>query len=286
VRWFPDGKPGKRAADDGTDVAWLGCAIAWLSVDVLAVQEIKNNERAQRAMDEVRRVLDRLTNGRWAIELDRCPNPHGQHVGILYDSRRVSMKHVAMLPSLNPHGEACKDSLRPGLGGYLKFPGGLDLHLVAVHAKSGSERRSADLRLESLRGIDAAVQTLGTLDADSDIVLAGDFNTMGCKRCSPSVSAVEELATTDRLLAGASTPMRRVPANAPCSEFYGRGGTLLDHFVVSRSLSELDPATRAVVSGLCGESACAAASPKKTEFVKRLSDHCPVVLDLRDQDAD
>src|SRR5262245_58720789 len=29
IRWFPDGKPGKRVQSAGTDLAWLGCAIAW-----------------------------------------------------------------------------------------------------------------------------------------------------------------------------------------------------------------------------------------------------------------
>lgn len=41
VRWFPRGCPSNRTCPDKTtDIPWLACTIAWMNVDVMAVQEI------------------------------------------------------------------------------------------------------------------------------------------------------------------------------------------------------------------------------------------------------
>jgi endonuclease/exonuclease/phosphatase family metal-dependent hydrolase len=289
VRWYPDGRPGRRASGaGGTDVAWLACLIAWLNVDALAVQEFKAHARAREKSAELVRALDRHTAGRWRLELDDCRGGDaGQHVGILYDARRVAASEPLVLASLNPHGKPCKDQLRPGLGMRLRFVGGLDLYLVSVHLKSGSERRSFELRKRSLEGLVAAVDDLQVLGSDSDLVFAGDFNSMGCRRCSPPIGAAEELAASDELLAGLRIPFRRIEASAPCTAYY-RGGTgQLDHFVVSSSLRELGPRARASVSGFCGETACSRL-PKRSEpsVQAAISDHCPLVLELTDRDLD
>lgn len=286
IRWFPDGKPGKRAAENGTDVEWLACAIAWLDVDALAVQELKGTAHARDKQQELLSSLDRHSKSKWALALDDCPNEASQHVGLLYDTKRVELKKSTVLPSLNPHGEACTDGLRPGLAAYVVFRGGLDLFLVSLHAKSGNERRSFELRQKSLDGIGPALRELGALDPDQDVVLAGDFNTMGCSKCSPAISAREELGSTDQRLAGLSPGFRRVGATSDCTELSGHGPSLLDHLVVSRSLKELEAEARARVSGPCAESSCRPAAARESDAVRRLSDHCPVVLDLRDRDED
>lgn len=286
IRWFPDGKPGRGASSGGTDLAWLACAIAWLDVDVLSVQEIKTTPHAGQALAEVLSGVDRHGSGRFRAELDRCPNEGAQHVGILYDSTKVTVRQVSMLADLNPHADACKDSLRPGLGAYLAFRGGLDLHLVSVHAKSGVERRSLELRQRSLAGLKPALEALSRVDPDRDVVLAGDFNTMGCRKCSPPVTADEELAAMDRTLATLPVPLRRVGPDVRCSELGSHGPALLDHFVVSASLQELDGGAVSVVSGACGESECGKAGPPAETSSASLSDHCPVLLDFRNRDED
>jgi endonuclease/exonuclease/phosphatase family metal-dependent hydrolase len=284
VRWFPDGRPGRRAPKDGgTDVDWLACAIAWLDLDALAVQEFKAHERARDKARELTDRLDRLTGGRWKLELDGCRGSDaGQHVGILWNSARVTARAPLLLPSLNPHGEACKDQLRPGLAAYLTFPGGLDLHLVSVHFKSGPERRSIDLRRRSFDGLTAAWSALQAAHADSDVVIAGDFNTMGCRHCSPPISAEEELAETARLLSAAG--LDRVEATVPCTHLSSHGDVLLDQFAVGKGTRELAPDSRASVSGVCGETACEAGGSSSASAA--LSDHCPVVLELTDRDLD
>ena len=43
VRWFPDGVPGvaPERRRNPTNIEWLACAIAYINVDVLGMQEIK-----------------------------------------------------------------------------------------------------------------------------------------------------------------------------------------------------------------------------------------------------
>ena len=287
VRWFPDGKPGKGHAGQGTNLPWLACIIAWSNVDALAVQEFKTNPRARAAVDELRRLLDGHTAGQWAAAFDDCPNLDAQHVGLVYDSKRATAKGATTVGVINPHGEACKDSLRPGFSMHLTFPKGLDFHFVSVHTKSGSDRRSIGLREKTLAALADAHRVLMGVEHESDVLLAGDFNTMGCKDCSPAIPAADELAATDRALGALSTRYRRVPSSAQCSEYYKGHGTLLDHFVASASFAELGPDAQTRVSGLCGDAACAAAptgGPRAAE--RELSDHCPLFLDIPDRDLD
>lgn len=287
IRWFPDGKPGKKPAAEGLDVPWLACAIAWLDLDVLVVQEFKAHERARARTAELVRRLDAATGGRWATELDPCPHPAGQHVGLLFDARRVTASGWQTYASLNPHGEACRDQLRPGFGAYLRFQDGPDLHLVAVHWKSGQKRRDFALRRSSFAGLDAAFAQAQESVPDADVLFAGDFNSMGCARCSPRISAEAELTHVDQDLSALRTPLRRHADEPACSHYFGVRSTLLDFFVAA-SLDEL-PATRtATVYGPCADHDCGSLARGQTPsaFARRLSDHCPVVIELDARDKD
>lgn len=288
LHWFPDGRPGLGSVEGtGSDVGWLGCAIAFLDLDVLVVEEIKTHPGARARLAELIAALDRYTQGTWKAELDRCPIEAAQHVGFLYDSKRVTALGFQTFAVLNPYGQACKDQLRPGFGGYFRFRGGLDLNLVSVHLKSGSERRAFELRQKSWAGIAELFAAAQAQTHDPDVLLAGDFNTMGCRHCSPAVSAEAELDELGHALAGLRAPFRRVACDGGCSEYFEGSATLLDHFVASNGLAELPDGRRAIVSGYCADVACRAlerhAMPAAYE---KLSDHCPIVLELDDRDLD
>ncbi len=278
IRWFPDGRPGKRPKGTGTDIAWLACAITWLDVDALAVQEMKTTERARERSRELLRELSVLTGATWRIALDPCQVVSGQHVGFVWNTRSLTASEPVLLPSLNPHGTPCKDLLRPGLGIHLRAKSGLDFHFVSVHLKSGTKRRDLDLRQRSLGGLAAAMQLLQQDHADPDVVIAGDFNTMGCRHCKPPVSSSAELSALDAVLERGASGRARISTDAACSEGYGAHGALLDHFVASKSLDASHLESR--VSGFCADSACRFPSKVKLPAKGSLSDHCPVVLDL------
>jgi endonuclease/exonuclease/phosphatase family metal-dependent hydrolase len=262
--------------------------VAWLEVDVLLVQEFKADVRARQNIAELERMIDGYTGGRWQTRLDDCPRTAGQHVGVLFDSKRVRAQHWQTFAALNPHGSACQDQLRPGFGAYFGFPGGLDLHVIGVHFKSGAQRRAFDLRQRSADGVVAAFRESNARAADSDAMIAGDFNTMGCTRCSPKVGAVEELAAFATRLESLSEPFRLVPASAACSHYFGARPTLLDHFAASARLNELPPGRQAQVLGDCADRECRALPKGERRGLvgERLSDHCPLVIELDDRDLD
>lgn len=284
LRWFPDGKPGQAKAGSATDLVWLACGIAFMRTDVLAIAEIKQGVEAERALATLLVELNRLTGGDWKVELDDCPRASSQRVGLLFDERRAQLRHKSVLAELNPHGEACRDQLRPGLLGYFEFGGGLDLAIVATHLKSGTEERSFGLRDRSFSAFTLAAERARALGRDADVLVLGDMNTMGCETCSPPISATAELARASAQLDAAGIRFRRPNAVPACSHVFGRATTLLD-WAAASDLAELPKSRTLTVSGPCGEVGC---SDLRGElpFHRRLSDHCPVYVDLDDQDLD
>jgi endonuclease/exonuclease/phosphatase family metal-dependent hydrolase len=282
VRWFPDGSPGHAPPESGgTDVGWLACALASLDLDVLAVQEFKSNQRARARLGELLAELGRLGGGRWRAQLDDCPNLDGQHVGLLYNEERVKARAWHTYATLNPSRVACHNQLRPGFGAYFVFPGGLDLHLISVHHKSGGDRRDLELRESTLGGLAAAETEAQALVSDPDLVVLGDFNTMGCRHCSPPVSVETELAGLATAARTLPVPLDLLATDAPCTEISSEGGGPLDHVLMSRSLGM----RQAHAAGICELDGCRAQRARtRAPPVERLSDHCPVVLELDDRD--
>lgn len=283
VRWFPHGGPGAPARGrPGTDVSWLACALAYLDPDVVALQEFKSDARARRRTQQLVAALDRWTGGTFRIELDRCPSDGRQHVGLLFDARRVVAEAVHVLPALNPRGRACEERHRPGLSGYFRFPGGFDAHIVSVHLKSGDDERSFRLRQASFAGLHTRQAEL--LQQDGDLIVAGDYNPHGCDSCAGPLSAAGELEQLSRKLAALPSRMQFVPSDLACTEYSGRGRARLDLFAVT-AMAELLPDARVRVEGHCQELACRAARATPAAAAA-LSDHCPIVLDFRDRDLD
>jgi len=284
LHWFPDGRPGDRPAAEGADIGWLACAVAWMKLDVLAVEEIKRPPRGDAGLAALTRELDALTGGDWRSTLDDCPAASGQHVGLLHDAKRTKLLASSTIGALNPRGTACKDELRPGIAGYFAFPGGLDLSVVGVHLKSGTDARAIEDRARSFAAFADAMGTARRAAADPDVLLLGDMNSMGCDECAPAVSPAAELTRADALLASLGVPVTRVPATPACSHHYRGRSTLLD-WAARSELTELPAAATVVVSGPCGELGCDALSSGSAAQT-RLSDHCPIWVDLDDVDRD
>jgi endonuclease/exonuclease/phosphatase family metal-dependent hydrolase len=283
LHWFPDGRPGDTPSG-GADIEWLACAIAWMNVDVLALEEVKRPPRGDEGLAELRRALERLTGSTFRTVLDTCPLASGQHVGLLYDEQRVKVGPTLTIGALNPRGDACKDELRPGLSGYFRFPGGLDLSVIAAHLKSGSDPRAIEERARSFGAFAEAARVASAAARDADVLLLGDMNSMGCATCAPEVSPSAELTRADAIFAALAPPVARLPASPACSHHFKSRSTLLD-WAAKSDLSELPAGTSVTVSGACGELGCEALSAGLAAQAA-LSDHCPIWLDLDDIDRD
>lgn len=282
LRWFPDGRPGKRPTEDGTDVAWLACVLAWMDVDALAVQEVKRTASARSQTERLLSELKRLTGARYELALDDCDNDPGQHVGVLWRTDRLQAGRPRVVAELNAHGEACKDQLRPGLALPLSRAGGIDFTIVSVHAKSGTKPRDYGLRSQVVARLAATLAAVAKESADADVIFAGDFNTMGCERCSPAVDAASEIDALQRAVAPRA---RRVAVTPDCSLEHSGRSSSLDHLLVRLDPGELPEDRGAMATGFCGVMQCRFSGPP-APAQRALSDHCPVLLDLTNADAD
>jgi endonuclease/exonuclease/phosphatase family metal-dependent hydrolase len=278
IRWFPFGTKDGSDPERRTDLRWLACAIASLDVDVLAVQEMVQNPEGRGALLDLLADLDARTSGHWRAELDECPGSGRQHVGFLFDTSRVQVSEVSEVAALNPGRSACDRNLRPGFGLRARFSGGADVELVSVHLDSGITARDFANRRRSVARIADVHAVLRTRAGGPELLVLGDFNSMGCKDCVPSVDAETEISGLDAELAPMEMQRLPLPRGHACTQYQrGRPG-VLDH-VVAPVQGGL-PA-RVEVYGPCRDLGCM--EPPRgqhPEALERLSDHCPLVVEL------
>jgi endonuclease/exonuclease/phosphatase family metal-dependent hydrolase len=286
VRWFPDGEPGRRRGKHPTDSAWLGCALAYLDADVFTLEEVKGHPRARAELDDVLREAGRLTGSEFRVRLDDCQPDVAQHVALVWNATRVKVEDFQDFGELNPLDGPCQNHLRPGLGARFRFPGGLDLEIVAVHLKSGTEARSAALRERSLARFPELLARIEAQHHDGDVLVAGDFNVMGCPLCAGLREGPDELAKVRSALANRERPWRVLSPKPACSHYFSRRAGLLDLMVLPADMKEIGPSAELVASGLCAELGCRALPRELPAAYRTLSDHCPIVLDLSDRDLD
>jgi endonuclease/exonuclease/phosphatase family metal-dependent hydrolase len=284
IRFFPDGGP--NGPHKPTDVEWLACAIAFMQVDVLAVQEFlaPAGDSAARIQSRHRALLERLetlTGHTWSIVLDECElnRRDRQHVGFVYNRSRVELARARHVSRMNPDG-GCK-SLRPGLAVDVRAKGGLDLHVVSFHAKAYGDERSRARREHVYSSMGAIVSEIRGRDDETDLLILGDFNTVGCDDCPTRETPHEEAQALGR--AAEKAGLTHVQKNLPCSHYWDRAGSFgaLDHVLADSAMRELE--SHVHVSGFCAASACAYHGGASHTA---LSDHCPVLVDLVDEDRD
>jgi endonuclease/exonuclease/phosphatase family metal-dependent hydrolase len=257
-----------------------------MNADLLALQEILATPDAEFSLNSLRAELNRLTGGSWQVDLQSCGGASDQHVGFLWQGSRVALLQLTDVWELNgaattPAASACAGNLRQGRYALAKTPLGVDFHILSVRFDSGTTSRDYTHRRQATQRIgQIAIGDTPILQSDRDVVVLGDYNTMG-KEEAPPVSAQEELTVFDGELAPG---FRRLPMTPTCTEYFdGKGGTL-DHVVVSTGMQEAGATAR--VTGYCALAACANISGAMPAASERLSDHCPVVMEIQDRDLD
>jgi hypothetical protein len=120
-----------------------------------------------------------------------------------------------------------------------------------VHFDSGTTTRDYDHRRQAAQRIgQIRMGNTPILELDRDVLVLGDFNTMG--QDAPPISAQEELAVFDGEL---SPGFHRLPMTPNCTEYHEGKGGALDHIVASTGMQEV--AATARVTGYCAVAACA-----------------------------
>lgn len=292
VRWFPDGVPGVEPGSrrTATNVPWLACTIAYLNADILGIQEIKLTEPGRAALKELTGELNRLTGAEWKWVADGCPKLDAQHILLLYRADRVELSEVVshgeMDASAKADGDpACPGALRPGLGGYVKSKrGGVDFHFVSTHLDSGHGKLDFRNRRVAWDSIEKVRARRAELVPDEDFIIAADFNLMGCGECGLPHSWAE-LAVLREELGKLAAPLTAARLSQRCTQYTKGEGTVIDIIAHTRTMVEAEGAP-AEVSGICAASKCKGLPPKSLPMLTQISDHCPVVMDIRDEDLD
>lgn len=285
IRYFPDAVEGEQPdADEATDVAWVACAIASLDVDILVVQEFKNSQAALAKQQELVEGLNALTGGDWQLELAQCAPTDVQHPGFLFDSSRVSGEAFREIPSLNPD-PVCSNAVSPGFGGYFSIAGGPDFHLIAVHGQTGPSQTSFEKRALITAAIESVVSDAYAINPDQDIVFAGDFNTVGCETCDPVLSNEDEVAELGQSVAAFDPSLTLIPKTEACTRV-ADDMPHIDHMLVASTMAEVPAGSQVHVSGICEEIGCDRQVNWLEDAYDRLSDHCPLLLDLAELDDD
>ncbi|MEE8409919.1 MAG: hypothetical protein V3T05_09955 [Myxococcota bacterium] len=292
LNWFPDGQQKDQAwRGTRTNVGWVACVIAWMDVDLLALQEIKLTERGLLALDDVLAELKGLTGTAWKRIVDTCPVPSRQHVAVLYRPDRVTVSQVVNHPEVDPTAVAgapdpsCPGELRPALGMYVESKaGGLDFHFVTTQLQDGREQKELTRRRRGWAGLAKVHAQRIALRQDEDFVVAADFSSIGCFRCeAPSQDAEQEILVST--LRGFDRPLRVLDCSEGCTRYAHGKPQRSDQIVVSATMSEARGLSARAV-GVCDAARCKKLGPNASLAFSHLSDHCPLIVDLHDRDED
>jgi endonuclease/exonuclease/phosphatase family metal-dependent hydrolase len=257
------------------DLTLLGERLRDLDADVIALQEIRNADS-----------LAALLPG-WEVHLSQHGGRSGQKLGVAVDPTTV-----AIVGSPVEHTElSLGGKLRPAFSAYVRArAGGPDLHVVVVHLKAFDE--GIEIRRQQWEKLVTLVEQISSAPPnDTDVIVLGDFNTTG----PPGKETADELAEVDAALARAG--LERLEAPEGCSAYWDgtrrdawKEASLLDLVYVKDLHEASDDKPQALAFGPCARHACEAfrSTPAYPELdFARLSDHCPLVIDLptgRDDD--
>lgn len=288
LRWFPvgAGPDQDQGSAEPTDIEWLVCAIRWMHLDLLAVQESLATPKADQAWDTITTQLSHQTGDRWRWHRQPCGRPDDHHIGLLWNDSRVALSQFESLWQLNAKAEngsnPCTYGLRPGQYARVqsRTTNGVDFHVIAVHLKSGPTVFAVGERQKAFNRIDKAVAPL--LKQDQDVVILGDFNTMGA---GDRQSQLSELKYLRRFVAKEKPGFTDLEVHPQCSQYFRGIGGQLDHVLVTQAMKEVD-VNSVQVTGYCALAGCQRIRGEYPLAYRHLSDHCPVVLEIDNRDQD
>lgn len=252
----------------------------------MVVQESLTDAEARTAWDSVLTGIEQQTGDSWQWSVQPCGKPDGHHVGMLWNASRVTLSAVQSLWRLNSKATSaerpCEGGLRPGHYARVQSQNesGADFHLIGVHLKSGPTVAAVEKRHAAINRLDVAVAPF--LEEDRDVMILGDFNTMGA---GDRHSRRSELKYLRRMVAKETPGFDDLVPKPRCSHYFRGRGNWLDHVLVAKDMAEIRTRS-ARVTGYCAVAGCRRIKGEYPLAYRRLSDHCPVIIEIDNRDLD
>jgi endonuclease/exonuclease/phosphatase family metal-dependent hydrolase len=259
-----------------TNICDFETAFGGLGADLYGLQEVNDIRRFQPILK--RACGERSMDVRYSARGGR----HGQHLAIAWDNAVLDMIGTPIEVSelvLEP-------GARPAFGGYFRSlrNGGVDFTFLTVHLESGPDNFS-DRRRQN-RALASWIEGWVSVTGDPDVIVVGDFNTMG----SPRGGVEGEIRSVEAILGRVG--LGRLQNRLGCTSYWEGGGdrdgvqvpSFLDHVFLAGFGPEA--VTRPLEPWLhCSRLQC-------EELVSRpgaedgtfwdVSDHCPLTFEIRD----
>lgn len=224
-------------------------------------------------------ILRRSGGGRpMRILFSRGGGQGGQHLAVAWDGDAFELVEGP----IEIESVVVKPGLRPALAVRLKSKTEPDLDFTVIEVHLDSGREDLEHRLDQVRLLREWIEEWVAHTGDRDLILQGDFNTMGGRNVSPAA----ELRRVDEILAGVG--LQRLDNATGCSQYWeGPGGadgvfqsSLLDLVYLS-GLEATGPARSWLHCRRlqCGDLISRPGEEDGTFF--DVSDHCPVTFEVR-----
>jgi hypothetical protein len=262
-----------------TNICDFEIALGGLDADLLGLQEVNDVRRFQPILK--RACGERSMEVRYSADGGR----HGQHLAIAWDNTVLELVGNPIEIS-----ELVVDpGARPAFGGYFRSlrPGGVDFTFLTVHLESGPTN-FADRRRQN-RALASWLESWTAEVGDTDVIVVGDFNTMG----TPRGGVEGELQSVDTILGRAA--LNRLPNHLGCSSYWEGGGerdgvhlpSLLDHvFIAGFTIEALAAPLETWLH--CARWQCeelVSRSGEEDGSFFDVSDHCPLTFEIRDLES-
>ena len=255
-----------------TNICDMQDALGGLNAQVMGFVEVSDTRRFPP-------ILRRAGGGRpMRILFSKGSGRGGQHLAVAWDGDLFELVEGP----IDIDSVIVKPGLRPALAVRLRsrIDPELDFTVVEVHLDSG--RDDLQHRLDQVRLLAEWIEEWFERTGDPDLVLLGDFNTMGGHR----VSAEDELQRLDAILTDVG--LERVGNATGCSQYWEGPGrpdgifrsSLLD-LVYVRGLDAAGPARSWLHCERfqCEDLVSRTGEEDGTFF--DVSDHCPVTFEVR-----
>lgn len=246
-----------------------------LNVDVLSVEEINNTKEFEKFITTKMPGYD--------VELSRCGGAHGQKLGFIFNTAKVSLLSFNEDLSIADPGRtgACDSGSRPMAIGLFQIKAtGQKFYGMTVHLKSGSDVGSVSKRNKQYQIIKSIIQELKSKTGINDFYVAGDFNT------TEYVHGGSDYKELTRVVADLG--MMDFSQRIPCTAYWWGGSddgietpSILDHVIATPGLVKVSNPT-GIVHAHCAQVKCQQVPVAQLgENYRGVSDHCPVTAQIQ-----